>query len=489
MALPVDAENLSDASPVNPSEGGLLVPGRNCWRVEQTDRASVLVDGCDYFRHLEDALHKARRSIQIIGWDFDSRIRLRQDLSEEVSPPLGTLLRQLVERHRDLRVDILVWSLSLLHAPGETLPLLFGAEWQDHPRIRVKLDTFHPFYAAHHQKIVCIDEKLAFVGGIDLTVQRWDTPEHLVDDPRRLDPDGEPYAPVHDLQMVVDGDPAEALCRIVQERHAKAGMDDAAPKTCGPEPERDLWPEGLLPAFRDTPVAIARSEPSYRGRAEVHEAQTLNLDAIASAQRSIYIEAQYMTAKSIGKAIARRLAEQDGPEVVVVMTHESHGLLERIVMGSNRDRLIRRLDKADRQGRLRILFPVVPASEGEKQVLVHSKLFIVDDRFIRIGSSNLNNRSIALDTECDLAVEASDPERRLAIATVRNRLLAEHLDCAPQAVADEIARSGSLISAVDRLNVQPRGLRPFEALRDKGSDEPTFATSVLDPKRPFGVSS
>ena len=155
-------------------------------------------------------------------------------------------------------------------------------------------------------------------------------------------------------------------------------------------------------------------------------------------------------------------------------------------MDTARARLLALVKAADVHNRFRIYSPVTAAG---KPIYVHAKILVVDDWLLRIGSSNLNNRSIALDTECDLAVEASDPERRLAIATVRNRLLAEHLDCAPQAVADEIARSGSLISAVDRLNVQPRGLRPFEALRDKGSDEPTFATSVLDPKRPFGVSS
>src|SRR5690606_31133220 len=113
---------------------------------------------------------------------------------------------------------VLVWSESVVHAPSSVGEGLFGAKWQDHPRIRVVLDTKHPFYAAHHQKIVCVDECIAFGGGIDLTVQRWDRPGHEFDDPLRLDPDGKPYQPVHDVQMVVDGEAARALCAVARQR-------------------------------------------------------------------------------------------------------------------------------------------------------------------------------------------------------------------------------------------------------------------------------
>ena len=157
-----------------PSAGRILQPGRNCWRISRAAKAAVMSDGGPYFAHLEDALRQAKRSVMIVGWDFDGRIRLRPDASPEESPELGPLLRSLVEARPELEIRILVWSVAVLHAPGAPLPLLFGAEWQEHPRITLKLDTRHPLYAAHHQKIVCIDGGLAFVGGIDLTVRRWD---------------------------------------------------------------------------------------------------------------------------------------------------------------------------------------------------------------------------------------------------------------------------------------------------------------------------
>ena len=113
------------------------------------------------------------------------------------------------------------------------------------------------------------------------------------------------------------------------------------------------------------------------------------------------------------------------------MTHQSRGLVERLVMGSNRDRLIRRLHQADRHDRLRVYYPVVPGREGEGQILVHSKLIIVDDTLLRVGSSNLNNRSAGLDTECDLAIEARNERERRAIRGIRDRLVAEHLGVDP----------------------------------------------------------
>ena len=56
---------------------------------------------------------------------------------------------------------------------------------------------------------------------------------------------------------------------------------------------------------------------------------------------------------------------------------------------------------------------------------VHAKLCIVDDELVRIGSANLCNRSMGLDAECDVTVEAGgNRAAQNAIADLRNRLLA-----------------------------------------------------------------
>lgn len=101
-------------------------------------------------------------------------------------------------------------------------------------------------------------------------------------------------------------------------------------------------------------------------------------------------------------------------------------------MGVLRARLLQRLRTADRFGRLHVYAPVVPGL-GEAHLHVHAKVLIVDDRLVRVGSANLNNRSMGLDTECDLMIEAgSDTQTQKAIAHFRNRLVGEHLGVPPK---------------------------------------------------------
>jgi phosphatidylserine/phosphatidylglycerophosphate/cardiolipin synthase-like enzyme len=461
----------------------VLQPGRNCWRVAPADKASALVDGAAYFTHLEAALRKAERSILIIGWDFDGSIRLRPDVDLEDSPPLGPLLRSLVEERPELEIRILVWSIAVVHAPGAPGPLIFGAEWQNHPRLQLRLDKHHPLYAAHHQKIVTIDDNLAFVGGMDLTVERWDTRDHSCDNHYRVKDDGTIYDPVHDVQMAVSGLAARSITEVAYERWKIATGEELS---LSQPTKSDLWPSELPAQFTNAPIAIARTYPAWGEQTAIQEATALNLDALAAAKKSIYIEAQYMTAPCIGDVFEQHLANPDGPEIIIIQTHESHGWAEQRVMGTNRDRLIRRLRKADRYDRLRAYYPVVPAKDGECQVLIHSKLIIVDDTFLRIGSSNMNNRSIGLDTECDLALEATNDDMRRTIAHLRNDLLAEHLATSVDVFTSAVAaEGGSLIAGIEHLNTCDRRLRVFDAMFDEGPVEPAIGTGLLDPLEPF----
>ena len=458
----------------------ILEPGRNCWCIERAERATVLLDGACYFARLEGALRSARRSILIVGWDFDGRIRLRPDAGEQ-SPPLGDLLRSLVEIHPELEIRILIWSIATLHAPGETLPLITGAKWQEHERIHLRLDREHPIYAAHHQKIVCVDGGLTFAGGIDLTVERWDTQRHGADDPLRVTPDGPAYAPVHDLQMVVDGAAAHAVAELARLRWRDA-TGEALEQA---RPDADVWPGDLEPDFVGAPIAIARTAPQWGDHPAIREIAALTMDMLGAARHSIYIEAQYFVSFAVGDLLARHLASEDGPDIVIVTSKTLPGAFERFVMGSNRDRLIRRMRRADRFDRLRVYHPVVPAAGDPCAVMIHAKLIIVDDVLMRVGSSNLNNRSVGLDTECDLAIEAGNEAHRRSIGRLRERLLAEHLGASPESVAQALAAEGSLIRAIEVLNHNARGLRPFEALATSGPARPIFGTRLLDPRRPF----
>ena len=436
---------------------GVLREQENCWRIATARRAAFLIDADAYFTALRHAIARARSSVFILGWDIDSRVRLNPGTAEE---PLTLLsfLNDVLAHRPTLRVFALAWDFSVLFAlEREPLPS-YRFAWNAHPRLSFQLDDAHPFGASHHQKIVVIDDALAFAGGLDLTIRRWDTPAHHAEDPGRIDPIGRPYPPAHDIQMMVDGDAAAALGEIARARwHAATGQTPAdAPQPPGHD---DFWPEATEPDLRDAPVGIARTMPAFRDAPAVQEVSACALAAIASARRFIYIENQYLTSAAVGAALARRLVEPDGPEIVAVLPREEHGWLEQNSMGLMRARLLRHLRAADRYGRLRLYFPSIPALDDQACMNVHAKVMIVDDRCARIGSANLSNRSMGLDTECDLVLDA-DLDARLggAIASLRQRLLAEHLDCEPQAVADTMAARGSLIAAVESLRGRARSL-------------------------------
>lgn len=450
--------------------------GRNTWRRIPASRAAILVDASEYYRRLDQVLRRAERSVLIIAWGFDGSIRLCPDDAQCL--PLAEFLRSLVEAKPDLEIRILVWSAAVLHAQGASLPLLLGADWQDHPRIHIKLDQQHPIHAAHHQKIVVLDDTLAFAGGIDLTVQRWDTCEHKEQNEYRIDGEGKPYPPVHDLQMAVSGEAAAALGDLARERWHAATKENLARS-----PRRtELWPEDLEPDFRDVQIGISRTAPAHAGAPPVREIAELTQDLFKVARESIYIESQYFSAAHVRKLLQDVLAKAAGAEVVVVTTAVNHGPVERWIMGENRDRMLRALHGADKYGRLRVYHPVVRGRDRPCDVLIHSKLAIVDGRILRVGSANLNNRSMGLDTECDLTIEAANEIERRAIANIRDRLLGEHLDATTEQVASAVARERSLVRAIERLNQRARGLRPFAALKDDGPTEPVLGTGLLDPR-------
>jgi phosphatidylserine/phosphatidylglycerophosphate/cardiolipin synthase-like enzyme/uncharacterized membrane protein YdjX (TVP38/TMEM64 family) len=451
---------------------GVLRERENCWRIATARRAAFLIDADAYFTALRHAIARARSSVFILGWDIDSRVQLNPGTAEA---PLTLLsfLNDVLVRRPGLRVFALAWDFSVLFAlEREPLPS-YRFAWNAHPRLSFHLDDAHPFGASHHQKIVVVDDTIAFAGGLDLTIRRWDTPAHHAAEPGRVDPFGRPYPPAHDIQMMVDGDAAAALGEIARARWQTATGQTPAPAAAPPPPDQDLWPEATVPDVRDAPIGIARTMPAFRDAPPVQEVSACALASIAAARRFIYIENQYLTSAAVGAALARRLAEPDGPEVVAVLPREEHGWMEQNSMGLMRARLLRHLRAADRFDRLRLYFPIIPALEDQACMNVHAKVMIVDDRHARVGSANLSNRSMGLDSECDLVLDAELDERLSgAIRSLRHRLLAEHLDCDPQAVADGLAARGSLIAAVEALRGRARSLAPLPEPAASSEPEP-----------------
>ncbi|GAA0455867.1 MULTISPECIES: phospholipase D-like domain-containing protein [Sphingomonas] len=459
-----------------------LEPGRNCWRIEPASRAAVIIDADAYFRLARAAMRRAEQQLLLIGWDFDGRIKLVQNDEDDAPARVGAFLEWLVGARKRLHVHILRWDTGAVKSMFRGTTILTLLRWKAHPRITAKLDVFHPPAASHHQKIVVIDDCLAFCGGIDMTADRWDTREHRTDEPARVEPNGTPYGPWHDATTALAGPVAKALGELCRTRWQLAGGQPL------PVPSEDAtppWPEGLDATFTDVEVAISRSSPEMPDQPPVREIEALYLDLIARAERWIYAESQYFASRKIAEAIARRLDEPDGPEVVIVNPVSAQGWLEPIAMDTARARLVEALRRRDRHGRFRVYHA---ENEAGEPIYIHAKVTVIDGEILRVGSSNFNNRSMRLDTECDVTIDATRPANAHAapaIANVAHALIAEHCGTEPGTVARHMADTGSLIAAIEALSpASGRRLRVYEE-PDLSSVEKWLADNeVLDPEGP-----
>jgi phosphatidylserine/phosphatidylglycerophosphate/cardiolipin synthase-like enzyme/uncharacterized membrane protein YdjX (TVP38/TMEM64 family) len=457
----------------------LFKVGINTWRKAHASRVKFLVDGAAYYDAFAQAVERAQRSILLVGWDIDSRTRLcRPDAPTET---LCELLNRVATKNKGLQVHILAWDFSMIYAFERQLFPIYHLDWKTHRRVHFRLDANHPLGAAHHQKVVVVDDAIAFSGGLDITTHRWDTRRHKPVDPRRRDANDELYKPFHDVQMAVDGEAARALGDMIRERWRRATGQSLRPPS---GVTGDPWPPGLLPDARDVEVAIARTEPSLGDKPEVREVEALFLAMIERAKRTIYIENQYTTSTVIAEALAKRLEEEDGPEVVIVCPSQCSGWLECCTMGVLRAGFLSRLLDADKHQRMRVYYPRVDESID---VFIHSKVMVIDDDIVRIGSANISNRSMRVDTECDVAFEArGNPAISAAITRFRNQLLGEHLGAPAAKVAEAIEeKGGSLVGGIEALRGGMRTLVPLEINPSQLAEADDVVLFAADPEKPI----
>lgn len=462
------------------------------WRYAKADRAHVVIDAADYFDLMQEAMLKARQQILLIGWDFDSRIRFAGgrrwwNLPRKTRFParLGSFMVWLVRRRPKLQIRILKWNFGALKYIFSGTMAVDMVRWLFQPGIDFKFDAAHPLGCSHHQKIAVIDDRVAACGGIDMTSDRWDIPAHLHEDPRRRRVNGRPYGPWHDVTMMLEGPAACTLGDLGRQRWKVAGGRPLEP--CNPQ-KPSPWPRQLDAEFNDVEIGIARTRAAYRGSSEVREIEALFMEQIARARRFIYIESQYFASYRVAEAIAERVAEPDPPEIVLINPLTADGWLAQTAMDAARVRLLRSIAEVDPKSRFRVFAPL---TSGGAQIYVHAKLMIVDDEIIRVGSANLNNRSMGLDTEADVFIDAARPGNGHivpAITRLRHTLLAEHCGIDVAQVPDLLDRHGSMSAMIDSLADAGRGevkrLEPF-VLRPLTETEKALAdSSLLDPERP-----
>ncbi len=475
-------------------EAGSVEPG--VWRYVRATRATLVVDGEDYFALIQQAMLKARQRILLIGWDFDTRIHLshgrrwwQKGSRSQYPRRLGSFIPWLARHNPGLEIRILKWSVGALKFFARGSMMLDLVRWAPHKRIDFKFDTAHPIGCSHHQKIVVIDERFAVCGGIDMTAGRWDTRAHLENNPQRTSPGGDYHGPWHDVAMMMEGDVAVALADLGHARWDHAGGKELS--RCRPQTET-AWPDGLAADFENVEIGIARSRAEHGGLARICEVEELFCRQIAGAQHFIYAENQYFASRAVGEALAKRLAEPDPPEVIIVHPANADGWIEELAMDSARATLVEAIRVIDNAGRFHLYSPY----SGETPIYVHAKLMIVDDQMIRVGSANFNNRSMGLDSECDVFIDARRPGNEHAADAIRRlrlSLLAEHCGAEPDEIAQLIEQAGSIAGMIAARGDAPGcRLRPFHNPENGELARLVAENEVLDPERPdqmFALSS
>ena len=443
---------------------------------------AILNDAAAYFAALRQALLLATEQVYIIGWDIHSLTRLvgPSGTADDGYPEeFGAFLKALLTAKPELRINILSWNFPALYAAERewNSAAKFTSEAPD--RLRFCFDSSLPLGSAQHQKIVVIDGALAFSGGLDLTIRRWDTSAHEACNPLRIDPDGKPYPPFHDVQCMVDGEAAASLTELAERRWQAAGC--TVEKTAAVTDER--WPASVPVQSRAMTAGIARTEIATAGEAGVNEVAQLFAASINAADRFIYIENQFTSAVDIARLLAQRMLDVPQLRVLIVTPKLHSSWFESQAMQSGRGGFIEQFVAAGVIDRIRFLYPSTRHGGETAAVMVHSKVMIVDDRFLRIGSANLNNRSMGADTECDLAFEATTEAHRKYIAGLRRQLIGHFCG------ADEREVEGNEADLFDFLDRRAeaggaRSLQPIDPAATAGSMA-TVVQPVADPREPL----
>lgn len=472
----------------------LLLAGENCKQVAQASHATMLVDTANYYRALYEAICKARHSIFVLGWDIDSRIRLlRGEEAEKAIHPTRffSLIRWKARENPNLKIYLNRWHFSLYMLLEREL--FAGLKWRFRapPNVHYCLDGAAPFAACHHQKVVVIDDEIAFCGGMDVAQCRWDRRQHHPLSRYRVDPQGtwqsgwQRFGPYHDINIMVTGPVVYHLAQLVRKRWQKATGEEPIPLRAS---ETDglpaTWPGSSKPQLTNVQTAIAYTYPEYGNQPAVHQVKQLYMDMIAHAETFIYMENQYYTDISIAEALNRRLKQSPELRALLVGSYDPQGIMERKVMWNGRLHFYDTL-KAGVEDRVKITYPVSHENGIEKTVRIHSKLMIVDDCLLRVGSANLNRRSMGMDTECDLVIEAESEQTSRAIAAIRNDLIREHTGRELKDIESLIQNGAPLAELLRDVPHSRQHLRLVNDEKYRNERFARIATWIGDPEHPF----
>ena len=376
-------------------------------------RLELLADGSEALPRIAAAVRSARSHVHLAGWHFDPSFRL-----EEGGPTLRELLGEAAGR---VDVRVLTWAgapLPLFH-PDRREVQSAADELARGTRISLALDARERPFHCHHEKLVVVDDEVAFVGGIDLTGlagDRLDSSEH----PRR---GGIGW---HDSAIRLEGPVVTDVARHFLMRW-RAIADGGVPEPL----ELAEIEDGVETQFVRT-VPERLYEPCWDGEWSILESY---LRALRAAERFVYLESQFLWSPEVTFALAAKLRDppcDDFRVITLLPAHPNNGADD----SRGQVGLLIDADQASGDDTVRFLACTLyqPGPAG-KPVYVHSKAAVIDDTWLSVGSANLNEHSLFNDTEAN--VVACDPE---LARTVRVRLWEEHLERPREEIDGEPAR-------------------------------------------------
>lgn len=428
-------EHAFDASELGYAKGATFPPRAG-------NKVDVLVDGAAYLPALAEEIQNATSHVHLLGWCFSPDLHLTRDDEPVV---LRNLLSDVARR---VDVRLLVWK-------GAPVPVFrptkrdidsFMDVFRKNTGIEAETDSCVRFKYSHHEKVVVVDDRVAFVGGIDLTFDGgdpFDTPSHP----------SHGHIGWHDAAVRIEGPAVADVAEHFRMRWRGPG-EERLPDPIPQDPAGDVE----LQVIRTVPERVFG--PEEKGDFSVLESY---MRALRSAERLVYIENQFLWSPEIVKLLAEKLQEPPTPDFRVVAL-----LPARPNDGADVSRgAIAALIEAD-DGNERFLACTVYARTGPLRdlVYVHAKICIVDDRFLTLGSANLNERSLFNDSEVNIV----SLDESLARAT-RLRLWAEHLE------VDESELEGDPTEIVDTL-WRPRAKEQLDNLEN---DRPLTHRLVMLP--------
>lgn len=420
------------------------------WASTHASEWRLIWDAAPYFDRVSELWEDARSWIAVVGWQLDSRLKIRRPGVNQLAPGPGLdpatqweslrdKVLRLCEERPGLRFYLLLWDHALVYVAQREW--LQARVWEElHPRVHLVFDNRHPFGASHHEKLVLVDGRRALTGSVDLCGERWDSPAHLPHDPdRSLDHRSEVHGPYHELGVEVAGAACAELTRHVAMRWNRLSSI--------PFPVAPILHSGHRRDQAGHKVHISRTR-SQLDQTLVREIEHLFLELISLSHGRIWMEGQYFWSPRIQKALLQRMArhasDPGSPGMLSITLVLADDLELRGLSSQMRwlqAHLIGELQALATLHPERLQFRAWFPYSGNRSIYVHSKILLVDDRWLSVGSANFAERALRLDSELMLTLEAKKPDEMRELRMLHDRLERHWLD--PR-LLDAAARAAAL---------------------------------------------